>query len=62
MSPREYCPTHTRQPLDRWGECAVCERLIERAEDARGSTAGGGDVDAMERSYERHLDTMGGSR
>jgi hypothetical protein len=59
---KPHCPTHTRQQLDMHGECPICERLIDRAEDARGSTAGGGDVAAMERSYERHLDTMGGSR
>jgi hypothetical protein len=59
MSPREYCPTHTRQPLDRWGECAVCERLIERAE-SRQDPQGGWESDLSR--YERHLDTMGGSR
>jgi hypothetical protein len=58
---KPHCPTHER-PLTVHGECLICEALIARAEDARGSTAGGGDVAVLERSYERWLDTIGGSR
>jgi hypothetical protein len=52
------CPTHER-PLTVHGECMACERAIERAE-SRSEPQGGWEPELSR--YERHLDTMGGSR
>jgi hypothetical protein len=56
---KPHCPTHTRQALDMQGECPICERLIDRAEDARDVA---GDWKVGQARYERWLDSIGGSR